>query len=69
MHEKTPNVMDKWILSSLQTLIAYVREEMGAYRLYTVMPRLVQFITQLSNWYLRLNKNRLKVPFGLIAPS
>ncbi|CAM9832070.1 unnamed protein product, partial [Laminaria digitata] len=38
----------------------FVRTEMKAYRLYTVVPRLVDFIEQLTNWYVRLNRNRLK---------
>lgn len=33
---------------------------MKAYRLYTVVPRLVEFIEQLTNVYVRLNRNRLK---------
>jgi isoleucyl-tRNA synthetase len=33
---------------------------MKAYRLYTVMPALVKFGTQLTNWYVRLNRDRLK---------
>jgi isoleucyl-tRNA synthetase len=28
--------------------------------LYTVMPALVSFVTQLTNWYVRLNRDRLK---------
>ena len=32
-----------------------------AYRLYTVVPRLVAFIDGLTNWYVRLNRARLKV--------
>lgn len=38
----------------------FVHTEMKAYRLYTVVPRLVDFIEQLTNWYVRLNRNRLK---------
>lgn len=41
-------------------LTAFVRTEMAAYRLYTVVPRLVRFIDQLTNWYVRLNRRRLK---------
>ena len=33
----------------------------SAYRLYTVMPRLVKFVDQLTNWYVRMNRKRLKV--------
>lgn len=53
--------MDKWILSCLQSLNVFVRKEMAAYRLYTVIPRLVKFIDDLTNWYVRMNRKRLKV--------
>ncbi len=35
------------------------------YRLYTVLPRLVQFIDRLTNCYIRFNRNRLKVALYL----
>jgi len=54
------NVMDRWILSTTHSLIKFVRAEMDAYHLYTVVPRLLQFINQLTNWYVRLNRKRLK---------
>ena len=59
------NVMDKWILASEQSLIAYVVEEMANYRLYTVVPRLLSFIDELTNWYIRFNRKRLKGENGL----
>lgn len=58
--KKTTSVMDKWILASTNSLIKFVRQEMEAYRLYTVVPRLVKFIDELANWYVRLNRDRLK---------
>ncbi|XP_053378371.1 isoleucine--tRNA ligase, cytoplasmic-like [Mercenaria mercenaria] len=54
------NYMDRWILSFTQSLIKYVRQEMQAYRLYTVMPRLVKFVDELTNWYVKMNRKRLK---------
>ena len=54
------NVLDVWILASTFGLVQYVHEEMKAYRLYTVVPRLVEFIEELTNWYVRLNRDRLK---------
>ncbi len=54
------NVMDRWILAALQTLIEEVRREMDAYRLYTVVPILLKFIEQLTNWYVRSNRRRFK---------
>lgn len=40
----------------------------AAYRLYTVMPRLVKFVDQLTNWYVRMNRKRLKVGFICSSP-
>ncbi|CAI5744746.1 unnamed protein product [Peronospora destructor] len=34
------NVMDSWIIAALHNLIKFVHQEMKAYRLYTVVPRL-----------------------------
>lgn len=56
----TKNPTDIWIQAETQGLIKFVHDEMKAYRLYTVMPALVSFVTQLTNWYLRLNRERLK---------
>ncbi|XP_062923638.1 isoleucine--tRNA ligase, cytoplasmic [Mobula hypostoma] len=54
------NIMDKWILSFTQSLIQFFKAEMEAYRLYTVVPRLVKFVDMLTNWYVRMNRKRLK---------
>jgi isoleucyl-tRNA synthetase len=56
----SPALMDRWILASCQSLITFVRKEMEAYRLYTVVPRLLQLVDELTNWYLRFNRRRLK---------
>jgi isoleucyl-tRNA synthetase len=50
--------IDRWILSVLQSLIRDVNAEMEAYRLYTVVPRLVAFIDDLTNWYVRRSRAR-----------
>jgi len=54
------NTMDKWIVSLSQSLVKFVKEEMAGYRLYTVVPQLVKYIDQLTNWYVRMNRKRLK---------
>lgn len=54
------NVMDKWLLASIQSLIKFIHEEMTGYRLYTVVPRLLAFIDDLTNWYIRFNRRRIK---------
>mmetsp|Transcript_28176 Transcript_28176/g.90068 ORF Transcript_28176/g.90068 Transcript_28176/m.90068 type:complete len:777 (+) Transcript_28176:1524-3854(+) len=62
--EASGNVVDAWILAELQDLIKFVHAEMEGYRLYTVVPRLVDFIQQLTNWFVRLNRDRLKGTSG-----
>lgn len=62
---KSANVMDRWILACCQSLIKFVRQEMAAYRLYTVIPRLLGLIEELTNWYIRFNRKRLKGDGGL----
>lgn len=52
------NVLDQWLMSRLQTLKANIAEEMRAYRLYNVVPALFEFIEDLTNWYIRLNRGR-----------
>lgn len=58
------SVMDIWITSFKESLLEFVAAEMKAYRLYTVVPRLTKFIDQLTNWYVRLNRRRIKGDFG-----
>lgn len=62
---RNTNVMDKWILASTQSLLAYVNKEMAAYRLYTVVPRLLGLIDDTTNWYIRFNRKRLKGEQGV----
>lgn len=54
------NVTDKWIQSALQELIKNVRKEMGEYKLYNVVAPLIKFLENLTNWYVRLNRPRIK---------
>ncbi|XP_065174061.1 isoleucine--tRNA ligase, cytoplasmic-like [Atheta coriaria] len=62
---KSTNIMDRWILSFTQSLLDYVRKEMALYHLYTVVPRLTKYIDYLTNWYVRMNRKRLKGEGGL----
>ena len=52
------NVLDQWVISRLQTLKSNITTEMEAYRLYNVVPQLFDFIEDLTNWYIRLNRSR-----------
>ncbi|KAK4670857.1 isoleucine--tRNA ligase [Podospora pseudoanserina] len=65
MESSNTNVMDKWILASCQSLLKFVNKEMAAYRLYTVVPKLLELIDNTTNWYIRFNRKRLKGENGL----
>ncbi|KEY91244.1 isoleucyl-tRNA synthetase [Candidatus Photodesmus blepharus] len=52
------NILDQWIISRLQSLKYKVNKKMAAYQLYNVVPSLFEFLEQLSNWYIRLNRTR-----------
>lgn len=52
------NILDRWLISKLQTMIKNVTQEMEAYHLYNVVPVLFEFIEDLTNWYIRLNRRR-----------
>lgn len=58
------NIMDRWILSFTQTLLKFVGKEMKLYHLYNVLPRLTKYIDYLTNWYVRMNRKRLKGEAG-----
>ncbi|KAL0419491.1 UNVERIFIED_CONTAM: Isoleucine--tRNA ligase, cytoplasmic [Sesamum radiatum] len=58
--QKSSNVLDQWINSATQSLVHFVRQEMDAYRLYTVVPYLLKFLDNLTNIYVRFNRKRLK---------
>jgi isoleucyl-tRNA synthetase len=58
--QKSTNALDRWINSASQSLVFFVRQEMEAYRLYTVVPFLLKFVDNLTNVYVRFNRKRLK---------
>lgn len=59
------NLMDRWIVSATQNLTKLVRAEMEAYKLYNVVKPLLGFLDQLTNWYVRLNRPRMKGEEGV----
>ena len=50
--------LDRWILAELQDLLESVEREMGAFRLYNVVPSVVSFVDNLTNWYIRRSRRR-----------
>ncbi len=56
-YEKLP-VMDKWLLSKLNTAIGQVDEHLDNYRLPEAARVLDNFVDEMSNWYVRRSRER-----------
>ena len=54
----SPNVLDRWIYSSMETLIADVTAAMDEYDLQRAVRPFVAFIEDLTNWYIRRSRRR-----------
>ncbi|MDH4330773.1 MAG: isoleucine--tRNA ligase [Candidatus Moranbacteria bacterium] len=52
------NLLDKWIVSELHTLIRDYNEHMENYELHRASRLLPKFVDQLSNWYIRRSRRR-----------
>ncbi|MEL5863863.1 isoleucine--tRNA ligase [Clostridium cochlearium] len=52
------NVMDKWIISKLNSLIKDVEAHMDNYRITQAALAIEDFVDELSNWYVRRNRSR-----------
>lgn len=50
--------IDRWIISVLQSLVEDVNREMEAYRLFAVVPPIIGFVGDLTNWYIRRSRRR-----------
>ncbi len=56
-YAKSPNLLDQWVISRLNSLIENTEKEMAAYRLYNVVPHLLAFVEELTNTYIRFNRS------------
>ena len=55
--EKRPE-LDRWILSVLQSLVRDINTQMEGYYLDKVVPPMLGFIDDLTNWYIRRSRRR-----------
>lgn len=55
------SVMDKWVLSKLNTLVKTVDENLANYRITETARALDNFVDELSNWYVRRSRTRFWV--------
>ncbi|MBO4375659.1 MAG: isoleucine--tRNA ligase [Lachnospiraceae bacterium] len=56
-YDKLP-VMDKWVLSKLNTTVGEVDDDLANYRIPEAARALQEFVDDLSNWYVRRSRER-----------
>ena len=52
------SLMDKWVLSKLQSLIRFVDEGLAEYKITETARAIAAFVDELSNWYVRRCRER-----------
>ena len=50
--------LDRWVISRFHTLVEDLHKEMEAYKLYNVVPQVIGFIEDLTNWYIRQSRRK-----------
>ena len=56
-YDKLP-VMDKWLLSKLNTMVKTVDADLGSYKIPEAAKALQEFVDDMSNWYVRRSRER-----------
>ncbi len=52
------SIMDKWILSKLNSVVGEVDDDLGNYKIPEAARALQEFVDDLSNWYVRRSRER-----------
>lgn len=58
--ENITNVTDIWIVSRINTTIKNIKTVMDTYHVYKIAPYIMDFIEDITNWYIKFNRNRIK---------
>ena len=58
LDEKSLNVMDRWLLSKLNSVVGEVDSDLEHYRIPEAARALQEFVDEMSNWYVRRNRER-----------
>jgi isoleucyl-tRNA synthetase len=52
------DVLDKWVISKLNSLIKLVNKEMDDFNVFNATRKIEDFVADLSNWYIRRSRKR-----------
>lgn len=62
-YQKGNYIMDTWILARVNSVIEQISTSMNKYEIFNVYPVVSVFIEDLNNWYIKLNRNRIRGRF------
>ena len=60
IYTTSTNTCDRWIIMRVQTMANQIRTDMLNYNVVRPIKSLVDFVEDLTNWYIKLNRDRLK---------
>jgi len=63
-YKTTSNMMDKWIISRTGTLLKSVKQNMELYKIDSSVYEILNFVDDLTNWYVKFNRDRMKGHLG-----
>ncbi len=55
---KSENIMDRWVISKLNSVVKEVTEDLDGYKITQAALAIEEFTEDLSNWYVRRNRSR-----------
>lgn len=59
-YKQSTNIFDRWIISRLSSLVQTVKQSMKKFELHNPVLHLTSFLYALANWYIKINRTRLK---------
>lgn len=67
--QEVGHILDKWLISRVNNLNHQVKTALENYDLSKASRTLIEFVNELSTWYLRLSRERLKAEDNQLASS
>lgn len=59
-YRKSPNILDKWIIARLDEVVKATTDGMNGYKLADASRPFMDFVDDLSTWYIRRSRDRFK---------
>lgn len=58
--ESLDDVLDRWIVNKTGLILKEIREDLNSYRINSVAFKILRYIEELTNWYLKMTRDRMK---------